>query len=71
MKYDGSGWQFVGGQGFSDSNIFRLSLKMDGDTPFVAYQDYSNSRRITVRKFDGTNRVQVGSQSFTPINTYN
>src|SRR5688572_30719459 len=37
----------------------------DSGTPYVAYRDEDNSYKTTVRKFNGTNWVTVGSAGFS------
>ncbi|MCW3120528.1 MAG: ancA 3 [Flavipsychrobacter sp.] len=65
MKYDGTDWVVVGSPGFSFGTAFYTSLAMDtsGATPvpYVAYQDYDDNGKATVRKYDGTNWVTVGN----------
>ena len=37
------------------------SLAFNGTTPYVAYEDFTNSQKATVMSFDGTNWNLVGS----------
>ncbi len=41
-----------------------LAFAPDG-TPYVAFQDYDLARKITVKRFDGTNWVTVGTAGFS------
>jgi hypothetical protein len=58
-------WETVGAAGFSAGLAHDLSLALDGDTPFVAYQDWANGNKTTVMKFDGTEWVNVGAAGFS------
>ncbi len=60
-----SDWQVVGATKFSAGNVSSLTLDVDGGTPYVAYQDASNSNKATVMTFNGTNWVSVGPAGFT------
>ena len=37
------------------------------DTPYVLYQDFDLNRRLTVKKYNGSNWVTVGNAGFTSI----
>lgn len=64
IKYSESSWSSVGGV-FTDSTDY-TSLAMHGSTPYVTYMDMSASKKATVKKFDGTSWVTVGSAGFSP-----
>ena len=70
MKYDAanSKWVVVGSAGFSAdmASYTSLSFAPDG-APYVAYQDESNSGKITVMKYDAATAkwVTVGSAGFS------
>ncbi len=68
MKYtgaEGTGWEPVGSQYFSDGMAAFVSLVIDsGGTPFIAYNDTNyakNTRKAAVMKFTGTGWEPVGS----------
>lgn len=67
--YHATGWTIVGSAGFSESSIpetvFGLAFAMDGTTPYVAYRDYSTTKKASVRKFDGSGWALVGSSGFS------
>ena len=62
MKYDGFSWVYVGIPDFTtdfyQSYDKRLSLKMDGSTPYIAH---IGSSGVEVMKFDGMNWISLGS----------
>ncbi len=69
IKYNGTNWVNVGNSGFSEGGaaIYPRGLYIDNDgTPYLAYQDMTNGRKATVKKFDGTNWVTVGNAGFSP-----
>lgn len=65
-------WEYIGSPGFSTFNIQNPALAFDSSgTPYVAFRDAdpnppSSVGKLTVKKFDGTNWVTVGSRGFTP-----
>lgn len=67
MKYNGSSWVNVGSAGFSageaGGTIPRsMSIAIDGSgTPYAAYEDWANSHKVTVMKYNGSSWVTVGS----------
>jgi len=69
MKYSGGQWNYVGTAGGINTNTSNyIDLKMDAlGTPYVAYQD-DVSKKANVKKYDGTNWVQVGNADF--VQTY-
>lgn len=59
MKFDGTDWVDVGGEGFSAGISFTPCLAFcpaDGN-PYVAYQDWGNQKKATVMQYDS---VYVG-----------
>lgn len=57
-------WSVVGTRGFS-TTLFSASIAVDsGGTPYVAFVDTANNNEVTVKKYDGTNWVPVGSTGF-------
>jgi LPXTG-site transpeptidase (sortase) family protein len=67
MKFNGASWELVGSAGFSAgaARNYSLSMVIDGsDTLYVAFQDESNSNKVTVMKFNGASWVNVGSAGF-------
>ncbi|MES2702683.1 MAG: Ig-like domain-containing protein [Bacteroidota bacterium] len=72
-KYNGSSWIDVGSSaaigtpyGFDGGNQFIKMVIDAAGTPYVAYPDSVLSFKATVKKFDGTNWVPVGTAGFTP-----
>ena len=66
--FNGSGWYTVGGYENTfecdDWLIYPSTLAVDNNnTPYIMYNDTNNG--TTIKKYDGTNRVVVGSQWFT------
>ncbi len=59
-------WMNVGNAGFSagESDYTSLSFSPSGE-PYVIFQDWANSKKATVMKFNGTNWVVVGSEGFS------
>ncbi len=68
MKYTDS-WEYMGNEnGISAGNARYLSLAVDESTGevYLGYQDnYTLQQKATVRKYDGTDWVNVGLPSFT------
>jgi len=72
-KYDSTSntWSYVGSQYIGDSTTAESNLHISPDgTLYLCYQDYKSkdgiAGRATVKKFDGTDWVDVGSPRFTP-----
>jgi len=64
--YASSSWQTVGGAGFSPGSISSASIAFTSSgTPYVAFDDNSNSNKATVMQYNGTNWVDVGTPGFT------
>jgi len=65
-KFNGSDWELVGAQGFSDGEIQFPQMAFDSnDAPYVVYRDFSNGHDATVQKFNGTDWELVGEAGFT------
>lgn len=74
MKYNGSSWVTVGAEGFTGvASNTTIKIAPDG-TPFLLYADFGETTdpsfsaiysRPTVKKFDGTNWVNVGLPRFS------
>jgi gliding motility-associated-like protein len=64
--FDGSAWQTVGSNGFSDgvARIVNLKISPTGEL-YVAFRDAANFNRATVMTFDGTNWVPLEKKGFT------
>lgn len=66
MKFDGTSWVYVGAPGFSagtgPSGATYTSLAIDkNNTLYITYSDFGNGSKATVKKFDGSNWVNVGA----------
>lgn len=61
------GWFYYGTQGFSSGTASSISLFINSanNNPYVAYKDWSNSGKITVKMHNGTNWVDVGTPGFS------
>ena len=74
MKYDGSSWVTVGSTGFSTGTAEYTSLAIDGSgMPYVVYQDRGTGccfGPATVKKYDGSSWVTVGSAGFSTGNVF-
>ncbi len=65
-------WKNVGYAGFSQSGVAFTSLAFSpSGEPYVAFQDWANSERATVMKFDGSNWVNVGKAGFSTDQAFN
>jgi hypothetical protein len=62
-------WYSLGPDDFkqpSYGSVEYLSFTLDGSgTPYIAYQDHANGEKVTVRKFDGTGWIDVGTPGFS------
>ena len=72
MKFDGTSWNPVGYKGFSRSFVRYTSLAFGpGGEPYVAFQDFTlpgdtgKNAYVSVMKYDGSNWVYVGNESFS------
>jgi hypothetical protein len=71
MKFDGVNWVYVGLPGFSEgmAEYSRIAFSQSGQ-PYVAYQDFGNSGKATVMKYDsvfvGINELQEPGLSVYP-----
>ena len=65
-KFNGTSWEFVGEQGFSEGEIQFPQIDFDSnDVPFVVYRDFANGNNATVKKFNGSSWELVGDAGFT------
>jgi hypothetical protein len=61
-RWDGTHWQQVGEEAFSDGQVAYLQIAAAPDaTPYVVYKDYSIAGKLTVKKFNGSSWVTVGA----------
>lgn len=58
-------WQAVGLDQLSYSTVSYINMAFDGTTPYVVYQDGSNSNKATVKKFNGSTWETVGTAGFS------
>jgi hypothetical protein len=71
VKFNGTGWVYVGDPGFSPGISKFMSLAFDGDTPYVCFGDFDITLEQispSVKKFDGTNWIDVGTPRFSSGN---
>jgi prepilin-type N-terminal cleavage/methylation domain-containing protein len=61
----GCDWQNVGASGFSAIAGSSVSSFVYNGTPYVAYNDSTNSNKATVMKYDGSSWVNVGNADFS------
>lgn len=64
IKYNGVGWDTIGGKIANKGLMPHVQFGLDGK-PYVAFLDNDNSTKPAVKKFDGTNWVNVGPATFT------
>ncbi|HON89405.1 MAG TPA: hypothetical protein PK746_08030, partial [Spirochaetales bacterium] len=61
-------WEVIGTGGIDDAGAASISLAMDStDHPVVAYVDLTH--KISVKRWDGTQWVFIGSPAFSPVTT--
>ncbi len=66
MKFDGTAWVTVGNAGFSANQALWTSLTFNPNgQPYVAFEDFGNSKKATVMMFNGTTWVNVGNAGFS------
>jgi uncharacterized protein YjdB len=79
-KFNGSVWIPVGADGFSGGYPDAISIGdvpegvtigLDENTPYIAYSDYLSSSKITVKKFNGSIWVTVGTAGFSEAGVTN
>jgi hypothetical protein len=60
-------WMNVAPPGFSPDVAYSLSLAFSpSGEPYLAYQDWANTKKNTVMKFNGTGWVIQGTAGFSP-----
>ena len=65
IKFD-PGISLVGSSGFSTGSVSFTSIATDASgTPYVAFADGGNSKKIAVKKYDGANWIDVGTPGFS------
>jgi hypothetical protein len=68
MSYDGSTWSYMGSPGFTPGavGVDNTSLVFDqANVPYVAFKDATNSNKVSVMKYNGSNWVNVGAAGFS------
>ena len=63
IKFDNGAWTQVGPIDIARS--FWIDLEIDGETPYVAFQDL-NASGASVLKYDGTSWTNIGMAGFSP-----
>ncbi len=65
MKYSGGTWNVVGSRGFTNELDVNVppDFAIHGTTPYVAYRE-GGQQGVTVKSFDGTNWVNLGTTDF-------
>ena len=59
-------WQPVGAAGFTSNAILNPKIVMDSNNvPYIGYED-NTTKKMNVKKFDGSSWVTVGSADFSP-----
>ncbi len=70
-KFTGTDWVNIGTPGFSNGRVLYVSLAINSSgIPFIAYKDLNPNNTFTnvVKKFDGTDWVDVSVNQFTTEN---
>ena len=71
VKYNGSGWEYLGGAGFTEAYAYSISLALGSDnTPYVAFRDSENGSKLSVVKYNGSGWDYLGGASFTESYAY-
>ncbi len=61
----GATWSVVGSKGMSYGVVYNTTIDIDSnDTPYVAYQDWDKSGKATVKKYNGSSWVTIGTEGF-------
>ena len=59
-------WTNLGTPGFSTGDTEYVSSALDSaNNLYVAYKDFANSQKLTVKKWDGTTWTTIGTQGFS------
>ena len=59
-------WVKTTNGGISTGGANYISMKLDSNNiPYIAYQDFVNGQKVTVKKFNGTTWELVGNQGFS------
>ncbi|MDT3405490.1 N-acetylneuraminic acid mutarotase [Mucilaginibacter terrae] len=71
-KYNGTDWEVLASKGFSLGSAIILDVKTDkNNTPYVLYNDYTNSYKCTLVKYNGSVWEVVGQPGFTTVGNVN
>lgn len=74
MKFDGTSWVLVGPAFFIPASTYgfdkALAFNSNGDL-YIAFQDYNNSNKASVMKFNGSYWVYIGTPGFSTGGAYN
>ena len=62
---DEPGWKVVGAESFSEGAASYLSMFVEDATPYVAYRDEAHGNKLTVKKFNGSQWVNLGNPGFS------
>lgn len=69
MVYNGTSWTNLGSPGFSAGTFLYSSLAVHSSgsvyTPYVAYKDGGNGDKATVKSFNGSSWITVGTEGFS------
>lgn len=75
-RFNGTSWVNVG-SGFASYGVSggpqdHISLAFNPSTnePYVAFRDFANSNKATVKRFNGTSWVDVGTPGFSGAGAY-
>jgi PKD repeat protein len=63
--FNGTNWETVGIEPFSEGEASYISLYVYNDTPYVTYMDGANSNKSTIMKYNGTSWEAVGNEGFS------
>jgi hypothetical protein len=58
-------WETFGVEGFSNGSRNQSLVLDSNNIPYVAFNDFANTSKMTVMKFDGVNWVLVGNAGFS------
>lgn len=69
-KFDGSNWVLVGANGFTNGTEGDYIIKIDNNNvPYVACNGYGNPDKIIIKKFNGTDWIDVSLGLITNAST--
>lgn len=64
-KYNGSSWEYVGGQGFTPNEGYNPKIFVYNNTPYVAFSDTYDVYKASVMKYNGSSWEYVGTNGFS------